>query len=155
MRSLSALGAAVLVAAVAGCGGPKTTPVTGKVTYQGRTVVWGNVSVIASDNISYTAPIGLDGTFKFDKIPVGPCKIGLNSPSPEGAITNSTDPLAGGGVAEGTKEAHSFGGRVPQDTRPKPPPGAWFEISNQYMDPLTSGLTGEIKTGQPLDINVP
>lgn len=150
MRRSHALGVGfvVLAALVSGCG-TKTTTVKGRVSYQGKPVVWGSVAVVASDGINYPASIPLDGTFVIENIPTGPCKIGVNSPNPEGRF---------GGRLGGTKDKESVAGlgtRVPEDTRPRPPAGAWFEIPDKYMDPLTSGLTGEIKAGQLLVVDIP
>jgi hypothetical protein len=149
MRCSHALrvGLAILAALVSGCG-TKTTTVKGKVTYQGKPVVWGSVAVVASDGINYPASIPLDGTFTLENVPTGPCKIGVNSPNPESRFAR----------LGGTKDKENVAGigtRVPEDTRPRPPAGAWFEIPDQYMDPLTSGLTGEIKAGQLLVVDIP
>jgi hypothetical protein len=147
MRRSYALGAglAVLAALASGCG-TKTTTVSGKVAYQGKPVVWGNVAVVASDGINYPATIALDGTFVIENVPPGRCKIGVNSPNPESRS---------GGRGGGAEGAVGLGTRVPEDTRPRPPAGAWFEIPDKYMDPLASGLTGEIKAGQPLLVDIP
>jgi hypothetical protein len=148
MRRSHALGAgfAILIALASGCGA-KTTTVNGKVTYQRKPVVWGSVAVVASDGINYPATIGLDGTFVLENVPTGPCKIGVNSPNPEGRPA--------GRLGGGKESAAGLGSRLPQDTRPRPPAGAWFEIPDKYMDPLTSGLTGEIRAGQLLQVDIP
>jgi hypothetical protein len=150
MRRSYALGAglAVLAALASGCG-TKTTTVSGKVTYQGKPVVWGNVAVVASDGINYPATITLDGAFVIENVPVGPCKIGVNSPNPWGRSGGR------GAAAEEKEGTVGLGTRIPQDTRPRPPAGAWFEVPDKYMDPLASGLTGEIKAGQPLVVDIP
>jgi len=136
-----ASGLFVLAAVVAGCA-PATTPVSGKVTYQGKPVVWGNVSIIASDNVSYPGEIKEDGTFTIAKAPPGPCKIGVSSP----------DPSAGGrGGAKTTGIEAKTGG---EGVRPAPPPGKWFAIPQEYMDPVTSGVKGEIKKGEPLNVEL-
>jgi len=138
-----ALGLVVSVVVLSGCGGSHTT-VSGKVTYQDRPIVWGNVSIIASDGMSYSAVIKDDGTFTIPKMPTGPCKIGVTSPDPDGGVIPSPLPK-GMGTAP-------TGGVAPD--RPKPAPGKWFAIPDQYRDPVSSGLIGEIKKGEPLNVDV-
>jgi hypothetical protein len=74
------LGTATLI--LCGCGG-STTSVSGKVTYKQKTVVWGTVQLVPSDGISRSADIQPDGTFTFDNVPTGSCKIGVSSPNPD------------------------------------------------------------------------
>lgn len=149
MRRSYALGAgfAVLAALMTGCG-TKATTVKGTVKYQGKDVVWGSVAVVASDGINYPATINPDGSFTIENVPTGPCKIGVNSPNPEGRPGSRH----GGATKEG---AGGLGSRLPEDTRPRPPAGAWVEIPDRYTDPLTSGLTDEIRAGQPLRVEIP
>jgi len=138
------VGLVVSVVLLSGCGA-STTTVSGKVTYQGKTVVWGNVSVVASDNISYAGEIKEDGTFTIPKVPVGPCKIGVTSPDPE-AKDPAPSPF-------GKDMGISAKVGKPID-RPKPPPGTWFEIPDNYRDPVNSGVTREIKKGVPLNVDL-
>jgi hypothetical protein len=129
----------------AGCGGGNTT-VSGTVTRQGKPVVWGNVTVVDRDNVPHAGEIQEDGTFTVAGVPIGPCKVGVTSPNPE------SDRLAG---RVGRKsEIGSKGGDAPPD-RPRPAAGRWFPIPDQYRDPLTSGLTGEVAKGKPLDVVIP
>ena len=53
-------------------------------------------------------------------------------------------------------EARDFATLEKMAARPTPPPGAWFQLPNQEKnsDPTQSGMTGEVKSGQPLDIDV-
>jgi hypothetical protein len=50
-----------------GCGSRGT--LSGKVTYKNKPVVWGSVSVIASDNIQYASQITPEGTYSIAKVP--------------------------------------------------------------------------------------
>ncbi len=146
MRRAIVLAIGVALAVVASGCGTSTTPVTGTVTYQGKTVVWGNVSIVASDRMHYSADIKEDGTFTIPKVPTGPCKIGVTSQNPDG------DP------APSPLENKNFGSAAPKKGasagRPKPPPGKWFEIPDTFRDPVTSGLSGEIKKDEPLKVTI-
>ncbi|HJZ92707.1 MAG TPA: carboxypeptidase-like regulatory domain-containing protein [Gemmataceae bacterium] len=129
----------------AGCG-PSKTEVTGKVSHNGKPVVYGSVTLIGSDGIVYSGQIKEDGTFVIPGVPTGPVKIGVLSPNPK-------PPEAGKASAK-----DDLGGFSRGDRRPPPLPEsvvrAWFPIPEKYGDPMTSGLTETVSRGQPLNINL-
>src|SRR5262245_33088792 len=129
----------------AGCG-PSKTEVTGKVTHNGKPVVYGSVTLIGSDGIVYSSQIKEDGTFAIPGVPAGPVKIGVLSPNPK-------PPEAGKASGKDDLGAFSRG-----DRRPPPVPEsvvrAWFPIPDKYADPMTSGLSDKVSRGQPLNINL-
>ena len=165
---------ALVVSAVAlfaaGCGGGKAT-VKGSVSAGGKPVVWGTVILVDASGAYHQGDIELNGTFEIPGVPSGAVKIGVTSPNPE-------DPRAGGrgkdarGGKDGANKGGGKGGPVsgiddprskfvaenggPALPRPAPPAGAWFPLPNpdKTGDPMQSGLTGEIKSGQPLDIAI-
>lgn len=125
-----------------GCGSGGATKVTGTVTAGGKKVVWGEVSLISSvDNKSYGGFINPDGTYAIEDVPAGPVQIGVYSPEP-------TAPKREVDERPGVKQ------EAPPE-RPLPPKGAWFKLDEKYADPLRSGLKGEVKRGEPLDIKLP
>jgi hypothetical protein len=152
------LGTAMLAIAAFGCGAKKTT-VTGKVTYNGKPVVWGNVSFLASDGSSYDGFINLDGTYSIPDVPPGQVKIGIYSPDPKMEDTRATGAAAGNDKVKkpndfvdprekmGIKQAEA-------PNRPRPPDGAWFKLPDSAADPYRSGLTGVVKSGEPLNIDI-
>ena len=123
------------VALTAGCG-PATTTAAGKVTFQGKPVVWGSVTLVAADGTVHQAGIEPDGTFTVPKFPVGSAKVGVESSPP---------PVAG---VRGGADAR---GSAPP---PPPPPGAWFALPAGLADPAKSGVTIEVRKGQPADIEL-
>ena len=125
--------AAVLVA-VAGCGRPPAD-VTGSVSYRGRPVVYGTVSIIAADQMTYYATIQTDGTFAVPGIPAGPARLGVYSPDPY--FEPPIPPAMKARYAEAQRAA---GGPV----LPKPPKGQWVRLPPKYTDPVSSGLTAEV-----------
>jgi|SRR5579883_1401524 len=125
---------AALVLAVTGCGASHAD-VTGKVTYVGRPVVYGTVSVIGSDQKTYYATIKPDGSFTAVRVPVGPAKIGIYSPDP---YFEPPIPPAMKAKAEEARRAAGI------ETPPKPPKGQWVRLPPKYADPLTSGLSVEV-----------
>lgn len=160
---------AVALAAV-GCGGGKAT-VKGTVTAGGKPVVWGTVILVDATGEYHQGDIELNGTYEVPNVPSGAVKIGVTSPNPEDprAAGRGKDGRGGkdggakgggkGGAASGIDDPRSKfvaenGGAAPP--RPAPPAGAWFPLPSpdKIGDPMQSGLTGEIKSGQPLDITI-
>src|SRR5437762_1561676 len=71
----------VLTAALTGCGG-STATVSGKVTYQGRTVTSGSVIVVNEDGTAESNVIQPDGTYSVPGVKRGRVKVGVLSPEP-------------------------------------------------------------------------
>lgn len=126
----------MLVAALgaAGCA-PSHADVTGSVSYRGRPVVWGTVSVVGADGMTYYGPVRPDGTFAVPGVPVGPARFGVYSPDPY------FEPPLPPDVKRRVEEARRAA--APRDP-PKPPKGQWVRLPPKYTDPLTSGLTAEV-----------
>jgi hypothetical protein len=118
-----------LIALTPGCG-PRAAPVTGKVSYQGKPVVWGSVTLKAADGSMHQIGINLDGTYRLDNVPIGPATVGVSSPDP----------------------APSPRAKALADSRSRPaappvPPGAWFPLPDKFADPSTSGVTLQVGGG--------
>jgi len=153
------------VVGLSGCGG--TTSVSGKVTHAGKSVVWGSVQLVDSSGQFYQGTIGPDGTYKIDNVPVGSVRIGVMSPKPpeeKPGKGGKTAPGAGGGkggaqASGGAEDPRAKflreQGITPDQPLQPPPPGAWFPIPDKYNDPASSGLTGTVTPGKPLDIDIP
>ena len=73
-------GVLIVLAAAGGCGGPAT--ITGKVTYQGRPVVYGSVIFLSADKTARSAVIQPDGSYTVENVPPGAVKIGVISRDP-------------------------------------------------------------------------
>jgi hypothetical protein len=140
VRRLPIVALAALLAAT-GC--TSRTTVTGKVTFKGKPVTWGTVTVIASDDIQYAGQINPDGTYSIAGVPTGPAKFAVSSPNPDG--TSRGGPAAANGGAGDRGDA----GEAP----PSPPAGTWSRLPEKYSDPLQSGLTGKIGGG-PIDLTL-
>jgi hypothetical protein len=127
-----------------GCGGKGT--VTGTVRHRAKPVVWGTVSMIASDDMQYTGPIELDGTYKVENVPNGAVKILVSSPDPLGARDNQPNPTALGDFAAPPSTP---------DGPPRPAPGAWFPIPLEYSDLEKTSLKGTVRYDTTIDLNLP
>jgi hypothetical protein len=140
IRNLAAL--APLLAA-AGCGG--TVDVSGKVTYQGKPVVFGTVVLIGPDGVPKSGPIKPDGTFRVDGVKVGTAKVAVSSPPPPGAQT-ARKPRGG---REGDD-------KPPPDEAPADPEVIrnWVALPEKYTHPAQSGLTADVQSGRPLELEL-
>jgi hypothetical protein len=138
---------AVLLAALAltGCG-EGTTDVSGKVTYKGKPVAFGSVVVIDSAGAPKSGSIQPDGTFRVDGVRRGAVKLAVSSPPPPGSEPARRP--AGGRDGDDDK--------VPVNVPPAPPEviKSWFAIPDKYGDPAKSELTAEVKSGEPLNIDL-
>ena len=153
IRTMAAAALVVALAGLSGCGGGKTTA-KGKVTYNGKPVVWGTVTLIDSAGIPHSENINLDGTFSINDVPSGPVKIGVVSPKPQ-------EPRGGGARGAGApdpndpREKFAKQQGITQDPpRQLPPAGAWFAIPDKFADPNTSGLTGTVKSGSEIAVEL-
>lgn len=128
----------LFLAAASGCGS-SVGSLSGKVTYQGKTVASGTVMVIGSDGIPRYGKIETDGAYKIDDVPPGPVKVTVNSPNPV------PDPAQVAAAQARPKR----GGREQTNpiTAPTSDPKLWFEIPAKYGDPNTSGKETTVKGG--------
>jgi hypothetical protein len=134
-RPLVTLAGLLALLVVPGCGWGTGTA-AGKVTYQGRPVVWGSITLRAADGSSHQIGLNPDGSYRLDRVPVGPAKVGVSSPDPTPSARASRNEDA----------------RVPAGS-PPPPPGAWFPLPAKYADPAKSGVTVQVGGG-PADIDL-
>lgn len=134
LRPWAMTGLLAVLTVAAGCG-PSTATVAGKVTYQGKPVVWGSVTLQAVDGSMHQIGLNPDGTYRLDRVPVGLAKVGVSSPDPK--------PSARAAKLDD-----------PRATAPPPvPPGAWFPLPDKFAAPSTSGVT--LNVGEsPSDINL-
>jgi hypothetical protein len=129
--------------AAAGCGG--TADVSGKVTYQGKPVVYGTVVLFGPDGVPKSGAIRPDGTFRVDGVKLGPAKVAVSSPRPPGSQP------AGRG-----RGGRDDGDKPPPDEAPADPEVIrnWVALPEKYADPDRSGLTADVQPGRPLDLEL-
>jgi hypothetical protein len=124
---------ALLVLVALGCGGRGN--VSGKVTYQGKPLVFGTVLFEGSDGSLRQGNIGRDGSYAIRDVAPGEAKVAVSSLNPK---SSDFVPM----IREGGK---------PPPPRPDIP--GWFPIPEKYDAPFTSGLTYPIKGGNN-EINI-
>src|SRR5262245_32889412 len=133
-----------LLGFVSGCG-PSGGTVSGKVTYRGKPVTMGHVTMIGSDNVQYVGDITSEGTYSIPHVPGGPVKITVSSPNPniaQRARAIGPGPRGGAGDLE--------------EAAPPPPtaPTGWVEIPPEFADPEQSGLTGTVKSATIINLDL-
>lgn len=128
-----------------GCGGG--TDVTGKVTYQGKPVVYGSVVMIGPDRLPKSGTIQPDGTFTVKGAKLGSAKVAVTSPPPPGVTVPK--------VAKSGRDAEEDRGSSTPVT-PAPPEVLknWFPLPDRFGDPDKSGVTVDVKVGTPLEITL-
>ena len=119
----------VLLMFAFGCG-PERGDVTGKVTYEGKSLVFGTVQFEAKDGILKQANINPDGTYSIPAVVAGEVRAAVNSPNPNGG---DFQPL----IREGQE---------PPPPRPEIP--GWFPIPAEYQNLSQPQLTYTVKGGK-------
>ena len=122
----------VALAALCGCG--RTAKITGKVTYQGRPVVYGSVIFLSADKTVRSCAIEPDGSYSIEGVPTGEVKVGVASPNPSRgrSATRRRKP-----IEAGRKETGSQGPGVE----------GWFPLPNVYELPGSPELTFVVGSG--------
>lgn len=150
-----------IIVAMAGC--ESSTVVTGKVTYKGEPVSTGSVTLVAKSGAVFTGNLNTDGTFSIPAVPTGEVQIAVVGANP-GAGTKPPPP--GRGQKGGGPAGIGRGGSAPKDGEAPPPPTPGGSLGApapapkgpvlpaEYGDPRTSGLTGRVKSGEPLNIDL-
>lgn len=143
MTPLIRTAVAVSVFALAGCGNG-TIDVSGKVTFNGKPVVYGTVVVVGGDGIPKAGTIRPDGSFQLTGVTTGFVKITVSSPKPPG---NEPPPK---------KQDPDDDKILPPPPSPAPPEVIknWVALPEKYGNPDKSALTATIKAGEVLEIEL-
>ena len=123
----------LLLGALTGCGQGRGD-LAGNVTYNGKPVVRGSVSVAPAGQPPKTVPIE-DGRYAVADVPAGAVKIAVHSPNPDESVVISRDPPA----AKPKGKAKAAKG---------PDPGGWFPIPEKYGHFDRSELRFQVAPGQ-------
>ena len=113
---------------------PGATTLTGRVTSQGKPVVFGTVTVITSDHRTHSVPIKPDGTYVLKGVPRGPVKVAVSSPNPQPVVERQA--VETGAVGSDTRS---------QSARPK-------SASGGSMSGQPAAGSGQAKTVEGVSI---
>jgi hypothetical protein len=149
---------------LAGCG-TGVGDVSGKVTYQGKTVVCGSVILVGPDGMTKVGAIQQDGTYQLKGVGAGPAGVAVFSLDPARPL----DPYKaaqthGKAATEPASDAdrNPDYGRVvaspPNDrsnwAEPNVDRSKWFALPKKYERVDQSGLTVEIKAGLNTGVDI-
>jgi hypothetical protein len=123
------------VLAAAGCGDTPKADVSGVVKFKGRPVVWGTVTVIASDQMAYHGSIHPDGKYTVKDVPIGPATVAVASADPY------TKRLV---KAEREAELAAKRKEAGMEDLPPPPKGMWVPLPARYANPRASELSCDV-----------
>jgi hypothetical protein len=139
-----------------GCG--SRASVTGKVTYQGKSMPGGMVLFIHQNKGAFSAAIKEDGTYQIADLPGGSVKIAVTAPAfgPGGPAPRYVP------TDEELEKIQKTQPRLSKEdlkkmmgVRPATPKGKAVQIPEKYGDPEQSGLTYTVIGGpQTYDINL-
>lgn len=118
---------------VAGCGGPFTAAVSGRVTYKGNPLPGGTVTFIHPDGRTGYATIQEDGSYNIPAAPGGDVKCIVTTQKPIPALPKGVAAKLPGGGSKGSDPVY--------------PTGKYVPIPAKYGDPQTSGLAYTIHRG--------
>jgi hypothetical protein len=122
-----------------GCGGQGKATVSGKVTYQGKSLPSGFVTFVPENGVALHADIQGDGSYRMDNVPVGTVKISVQPKTAQDTLQSS--PMPQNPMDYGKAKAP-----MTESGTPIPP---------QYADPSQSGLTYTVTKGsQQHDIDL-
>ncbi|HZU04160.1 MAG TPA: hypothetical protein VFA10_31155 [Ktedonobacteraceae bacterium] len=129
----------------AGCGGSYGV-VFGKISYKGKPLKGGTISFIPASGGVVTVSIQEDGSYKINRVPIGPVTITVS--------TLSIRPPSKGG---GGKPMTPPPGTLPPGIDLTPPgmnvadlEKRYMPIPKQYSDPAKSGLTYIVQRGKQI-----
>ena len=151
-RRLWGLGLAAGLVGLAGCGGESSADLAGTVTYKGKPVTSGTVSVVQRDGLSAAGAIGPDGRYAVTGAVAGPGKVGVHSPDPR--------ETADAGRRDRAADMAATAKFDPRESAAKDKARAkgagdstWRKLPDKYFDPEKSGLSYVLKPGaNTLDI---
>jgi hypothetical protein len=144
------LGLLLLVLGPAGCGPSKATGVVhGKVTFNNRPVVMGNVVFVGDNNRVGSGVIGKDGSYTVSDAPVGKVRI---------VVTVPKRPMMMGGrgmsMPKPPKDMHMPAEMTPEGSELKDP-GNQIPLPDRYSDANTTPLEFTVTKGeQNFDIKI-
>jgi hypothetical protein len=146
LRSCAALGLALGLPLVLGCGASKGT-VSGKVTIKGEPLTWGTIYFVGKDPQSAEVR---NGVYKMENIPTGDYKIKVESRAKPKSLP--TDVKIGSMPAMPNMGGDKGPGAPPMlqsETQQKTPPpeGPDMRVNSRYLDPDKSGLKCRVEGG--------
>jgi hypothetical protein len=140
---------------LAGCGASsQPVDVSGKVTYQGKAVVCGTVTLVDPGGNAKSGNIGPDGTYTVKGVSPGTVKVAVMSLDPARPL----NPL--GAAGEGTDDTARAPAAAPAVTdrsnwtEPNVDRSKWTPLPKKYEYAHTSGVTVDVKAGENTGVDI-
>src|SRR5262245_45622540 len=140
---------------LAGCGvSSQPVDVSGKVTYQGKPVVCGSVTLVDANGIAKSGNIGPEGTYIVKGIAPGTAKVAVISLDPARPL----NPLGAAGA--GTDDSGRAPAAAPAATdrsnwtEPNVDRSKWTPLPKKYEFAHTSGVTVDVKAGENNGVDI-
>jgi hypothetical protein len=134
-RLTAAICGVTILVVLAGCGGPRTGEVTGKITVKGKApnVEGMTINFFAPDGRTAAAMVAPDGTYRTGGVPAGSVKVGLSVAvaTVQDAKLEAAKPTSGGEVDPKALAAWEKAQKAAADKMVFP---------EKMRDPATSGL---------------
>lgn len=154
----------ILLGGVAGCGA-RVGDVSGKVTYQGKTVVCGTVVLAGPDGMTKTGNIAPDGTYSITGLGAGTVGVAVFSLDParpldpyKAAKTHGKAEAEPPNDADRNPDAGRVVANAPNDrsnwAEPNVDRSKWFVLPKKFERVDQSGVTIEIKPGTNSGVDI-
>jgi hypothetical protein len=132
---------------LAGCDSG-TGAVTGRVTFQGKPVVFGSVVMVGADNKLVSGPLDAEGRYAINGVPLGTVQVAVVSPNPAPPRRLPRRLLKRREEMFKLQEEKKDVQDSPAPAVPKVDSSKWFPLPKQYELADTSGITTTIYSGE-------
>ena len=113
----------------------------GKVTFKGKPLAGGSVTVVGTDNVPRLGGIAADGTYAVGGVPAGEVRVSVSWPAPPAEAAPAAAALP---PPEAKKRRGMALEGVPAAAADRK---TWFRIPERYGDVATSGLRYAVAGG--------
>jgi hypothetical protein len=132
---------ALLLGLIVGCG-PGKGDLSGTVSYRGKAVKFGTVTVFGGDGVPKYGVIDRSGKYSISDITGGDIKLTVESPHPREVAATPREPIKRPDAPKGGVARPEQGTGVdPEDVK------NWFAIPSKYGFADKSGLTFTLRSG--------
>lgn len=134
-----------IIGSLVGCGGG-TGSLKGNVTFQGKPVVAGTVTVFASDGAVCLGEIQSDGTYEIRTVATGKAKITVYSP--DRTKLTGLERLERKAVADASAKTRGADPKASADeASPRVNPPGWLKLPEKYADVASTDIATELSRG--------
>jgi len=138
---------ALVIIGTSGCA-PPTGSVSGTVTYKGKSLPYGRVTLVCADGSVVSGIIDSDGTYRIPQAPAGPAKLAVRCIEEAMPAVLTVDPSDLPGAKDAGSSANaSRAPRMIQSAEKTKSKSKAMRIPDHYQEAEKSGLTYEVQKG--------